>query len=191
MKYSINNFESNNREFAYDLANIIIKRNKPILFLCIGSNKIVWDSIGSITGHLLKNYYQINSTVVGDTSQPVVSKNLHQTIANIKTEYYDHTIIVVDSAISSLVNLYTINLNNFGLYADSLNTKIFIGDVSISCNTWLHGMHRYLITPAHEKQMVFRLSNFISSGIYKALKIVEKYHQYNPDFCKCEKINFL
>ena len=187
MNYTLNNFEKSNREFSYDLANILLKKEKPLLILCVGSNKIVWDSIGSITGQLLKQYYKVDITILGDMNFPITHKNIENTLNTIHTKYFDYNILIIDSTIATIENLYNINLNNHGLYIDSLSAKRYIGDISISSNTWLYGLHKFIITPTLEKQTVFRIANFIACGIFNALKIVNKIKNFEQKYSNYKK----
>ena len=43
------------------------------MFLCVGSNKIVADSLGCITGELLYRYYNINNIVIGNSKNATIN----------------------------------------------------------------------------------------------------------------------
>lgn len=172
--YNINQ-SSQKREFEYDLANMILKKGKPVVFLCVGSNKIVADSLGALTGELLKKHYHISSPVLGSMTHPIISKNLNTTLNDIKTKYYNHTIIVIDSSVGKFQNLYNVRLNNFGLNVSYQNSNSFVGDISISSVTYSKGINNLLILKSEEKKEVFKVANFIASGIYNSLKIIDKF----------------
>lgn len=174
MYYTLFNHEKNNKKFSYDLANMILELEKPPIFLCVGSNKIVDDSLGALTGELLSHYYKIPSKVFGNLTCPQVGNNLQNTLIKIKSEYYNNTIIVVDSSIGKLNNLYDVSLNCCSLNIDCLNSNKIVGDISISSVTYVKGINDLLFQNSEKKKCVFKLANFIASGIYNALNLCEK-----------------
>lgn len=172
MVYTIK--ENENMEFAYDLANIILKQQKPPLFLCVGSNKIVADSLGCITGELLYRYYNINNIVIGNIYNPIISTNIESTLNKIKETYHNNSIIVIDSSVGHIEDLYKIKLNNFGLQINYQNNNKLIGDASISSVCYVKGINGLLILKSEEKKLVFKVANYIAWHIKLALEICEK-----------------
>lgn len=176
MTYNIDS-EKLGIEFEYDLANMILKKGNPLLFLCLGSNKIVSDSLGALTGELLKNYYHIDATVIGDMHRPIISKNLEPTLQHIKEKYYNHTIIVIDSTIGRLDDMYRMKLNNFGLQVSCLQNQKFLGDISISSVTYVKGINGLLLLNSEEKKYIFKIANYIAHHIKNALQICRRLNQ--------------
>ena len=172
MIYNI--YNDNNQEFEYDLANMILKKNKPPLFLCVGSNKIVADSLGAITGELLKNHYNIDNIVIGDMTSPIISSNLSSTIEKLNCKYFNHTIIVIDSTIGELKDMYHVKLNNYGLPISYQTNKKFVGDISISSVCYVKGINGLLILNSEEKKFVFETANYIAHRIKLAIDICKK-----------------
>lgn len=170
MRYNLS-YKKIKTEFIYDLANLILKQNKPVLFLCVGSNKIVCDSLGALVGELLQKYYKINEVVIGNMTHPIIYKNLNKTLNYITSKYYNYCIIVIDASIGSLENLYTVKLNNFGLQiAYPLNKKL-IGSISISSVTYIKGLNNLILTPTEQQRNIFSVANSIAHSIKMALEL--------------------
>jgi putative sporulation protein YyaC len=169
----IYNLFNNNikKEFIYDLSNIIIKKDSPILFLCVGSNKFASDSLGALVGELLKNYYKINEIVIGNMTHPIIAKNLNRTLNLIKEKYSNYRVIVVDASVGTLNNLYNVKLNNFGLQIAHQVNQNLIGDISISCTTYIKGLNGLIITPMEQKRNIFFVANCIAHSIKTALDL--------------------
>ena len=71
-----------NFEFNKVIKKVNEKRYSDLIFICIGTNKIVGDSFGPIVGEILKrNVRDGRIKVIGDLTNNINSKN----IKNIKT----------------------------------------------------------------------------------------------------------
>ena len=42
-------------EYLYSKLNNVIKENRPVIFLCIGTDRATGDSLGPLVGYKLKN----------------------------------------------------------------------------------------------------------------------------------------
>lgn len=173
MYYCLENKNKSIKNFSFDLANMLIKNNKPPLFLCVGNGKIVDDSLGAIVGTLLKQYYKISYPVIGDFKNSLYGTSLKDSLYLIKTKYYNYNVVVIDASIGSLNNLYNIRLNPFGLNIDCLKSNKYVGDISISSVTYAGKITNLILLNSEKKKYVFKVANFIACGIYNALKIYE------------------
>lgn len=171
MYYSLENKNNSLKNFEYELANMFIENNKPPLFLCVGNSKIVDDSLGAIVGTLLKDYYKINSPVLGNHKHSLFGTSLNHALTLLKTKYYNYNIVVIDASIGSLDNLYNISLNPFGINIDCLKSNKIVGNISISSVTYVGKITNLILLNSEKKKYVFEVANYIACGIYNALKI--------------------
>lgn len=131
--------------FAHHLSrftNSMQKKNdhRPILFLCIGSDRVFGDCLGPLIGYKLTRLsYTMPElfTVKGSLSHPVHALNLKETLKQLRMMKQDFLIIAIDAAIGS-----TNNLGTLCLCADSLRPGegVFkslpaVGDISITAVT--------------------------------------------------------
>lgn len=84
----------------YDIQNIsminqIKATGKPVVIMCVGTDRHVWDSIGPMTGSLMGNDY----VIFGDLNNPVTALNVEGTERMIRRNYPDHLLVVVDASI--------------------------------------------------------------------------------------------
>lgn len=181
------------KRFVWEFSNILKrnKQNKNIIFLCIGTNKVIGDSIGPIVGTNLKNDlknnlkfkgdFNIENTsikIIGDMSNNISYNNIEDNIKNIKNSSEDNFIIVIDSALSSENNIGKIFVHNRGLkYAESLKRKNeIIGDMSIKAVVGKNTQNRFKnfkILKNISSQRVITMSNIVSKGIIDAMCLVE------------------
>lgn len=181
------------KRFVWEFSNIINKNkaHKNIIFLCIGTNKIIGDSIGPIVGTSLKTLLQTNSKlkqnleinnknikVIGDVFSNISYQNIDENMQNIKNSVEDNYVIVIDSALSSENNIGKIFVQNRGLkYAESLKRKnTIIGDMSIKAVVGKNMQNRFknfkILKNISSKRIV-AMSNILSNGIIDAMSLIE------------------
>lgn len=167
------------KRFVWEFLTIIrsYEKYRNIVFLCIGTNKIIGDSIGPIVGTNLKNKLLPSNkiNVIGDMKNNIVYNNIENTVKNINEK---DLVIVIDSALSEDENIGQIFVHNRGVkYAESLNRKnSVIGDMSIKVvvgkNT-KNEMKNFNILRNTSISRIVKLSNIVSNGIIEAISIVE------------------
>ena len=87
------NFE----EYVKNLKRKIKVDKKQIIFVCIGTSEVIWDSIGPLVGSYLKEEFKYKN-VIGDLNNNICSKkDLINYYNKIKNKY----IVAIDTAISS------------------------------------------------------------------------------------------
>lgn len=112
----------------------IVRRGRVICFLCIGSDKLVVDSLGPLVGSKLVSLFNSDLQVFGTLEHPVHATNLAQVIDEIYEEFDDPCIIAIDAAIGKLqefdgcVKFMTAPIQPGTAYREDLPP---IGDVSI------------------------------------------------------------
>ena len=125
------------KRFVWEFNNIIKMNNinNNIIFLCIGTTKIVGDSFGPLVGTILKKYFCGNKKIeiIGDLENALTYDKIEESVKYIKKRYINKLIIVLDSALSDQSNVGRIFIQNRGLkYAESLKKQNrTIGDISI------------------------------------------------------------
>lgn len=89
-------------EVLFNLINQKMGSKNKIVVLCIGTDKLIFDSYGPFVGYLLKNVYNLhnkeNTIILGDLKNPVHAVNLVQKVEEVDKE--NSLIIAVDTAIT-------------------------------------------------------------------------------------------
>lgn len=70
---SPNSYE-NIRDYLYNELKPIVKSKRPIIFLCIGTDRCTGDSLGPLIGHKLKFLKRKNFYIYGTLENPIHSK---------------------------------------------------------------------------------------------------------------------
>lgn len=110
----------------------VLDVNRDIIFFCIGTDRVIGDCIGPITGSLLKNKYG-QKRVVGDLDENLTFENIIKKIDEINLKYDNPYIVAIDAALSKSENVgkFFVDSNgiNFGGGLDKNNFKI--GNIGI------------------------------------------------------------
>lgn len=125
------NKDNNYIEFVNNLKEKI-QNKKNIIICCIGTDRVIGDCIGPITGSLLKN--KINSeNVYGDLDENLTFKNMNRKINEINLKFKNPYIIAVDAALADEQHIGKIFVEDGGIFiGKGLNKrKKIVGNIGI------------------------------------------------------------
>ncbi|MBQ9481036.1 MAG: spore protease YyaC [Clostridia bacterium] len=130
---------------------------RPKVYLCIGSDKLVFDCLGPIVGSLLKKDARFNGYVYGTVEEPVTALQVEEAVRFIRRFHFGAEITVVDSAVGRREEVGKIKRFDQGLRpALGVDKKMtVVGDKSVmgvittkdrvrdmrSCNVKLHDVY--------------------------------------------------
>jgi len=103
--------------------------NKPV-FMCVGTDKIVADSLGPIVAEKLKKSYRIPAYVYGGLDYNINATNLIECYNYIKTIHPNSAIVLIDATLAEDVGQVKICKGAFA-GAGNVLPSIKIGDISI------------------------------------------------------------
>ena len=178
------NIQTDYLQFIKNLKNKInkydLKREfTEIIFLCVGSNKIIGDMIGPIVGEELNKQINKNTkkeiVVFGNMKNTLNLKNAEETIVNVKKSYTNPFIITVDTALGKEENLKKIYITQGEIeigkavsrgikYESHLNIKGVVGKYSMIVEKNINTLKNV------EPEAIFYLSSIISNGITEVIK---------------------
>lgn len=105
---------------------------KNLVILCIGTTKIVGDSIGPKVGDKLKKL-GVDAYVYGNTARQVTALNVDDYAKMIRQRHKDDTVVVIDSALGKVSDVGTIKVTRNGIKPGGAfdKDKQRIGDIGI------------------------------------------------------------
>jgi putative sporulation protein YyaC len=160
------------KRFVWELRNVITinKGNKNIVFLCIGSNRIIGDAFGPVVGSILKKQFKNTDEIeiIGNLDDVVTYNNIAERINENNKD--NKLIIVVDSALSHKANIGKVFIQNRGLkYAESLKKKNkTIGDISIKAvvgENENNSLKNFYNLQKVSIERIYGMCNIVSNGI--------------------------
>ena len=153
-----------------------LQGNTDIVFLCLGTSKMLADAYGPMVGSLLKNKYNIPTYVYGDLVKNVNAININDYLQMIKKAHpYSH-IIVIDSALGNELNIGKIKFLGCGTIPRSAldNSLYLIGDSSILAIIESHSKDFMLIKT--KRGFVTELAETTASAINQYFALSKTLH---------------
>lgn len=155
------------------------KERRPVVFLCIGSDRATGDSLGPVTGQALINYlnkkreHKHSLFIYGSLTTPIHAVNLSSTIQTIYDTIPNPYVIAIDASLGSRDHISHVTLGQGSLSPGIGVHKQLpaVGDAFITgiVNSCDHGS-RGIILQTTRLATVIELSNFITRGILYSLK---------------------
>lgn len=153
------------------------KASRPIVLLCIGTDRSTGDSLGPLIGYKLSRRKLHGTTVYGTLDHPVHAVNLEETLLHIKEKHPDALIIAIDASlgIKSHIGYVTIGTGSLKPGAGVNKTTLpEAGDIFITGIVNFSGMLDNLLLQSTRLSTVMRLADCISLGILNALLYKEQ-----------------
>ncbi len=146
----------------------IINEERPIIFICIGSDRSTGDSLGPLVGHKLKYFSKNNIHIFGTLEDPIHAKNIISKLNEINFIFRNPYIIAIDSCLGSINNIGKIFIQKKPLFPGlALNKKLpAVGEMSITGIVNVSGGFDFLVLQNTRLYTVMNLADSISKGIY-------------------------
>lgn len=173
--YSIDSHDYNSIfTFSNILTEIFISvsnDSRPIIFLCIGTDRSTGDSLGPLVGEKLKFLSRSNIGFYGNLENPVHAKNLQDNIDDIYSTYINPFIIAIDACLGSLENVGKVFIENKPIMPGSAMKKDLpkVGDISITGIVNISGILEFMVLQNTRLYTVMKLADLISNGIYSSI----------------------
>ena len=165
-KYKLNDEDC--KKFALELYGKLRKDIRPV-FLCVGSDKFVCDSMAPIVGEMLTKKYNINAYVYGGLDYNINAHNLITAVNYIESQHPHSQIILIDATLDSDVGCVKLTSGTFAGMGKILPIKK-IGNFSILGVVGKKEKTFNLNTTS--LNIVYNLSKFIAKGIAMAMSVM-------------------
>lgn len=169
------NFYYNNRRAALGVTSALkkfIRADVAPVIVCIGSDRVSGDSLGPVTGSMLKNKLAMPDVfVLGSLENTITAKEVKYLNAFLKETFFKRPIICVDSAVGSLSDVGVIKISDAPLLPGSgINKRLGkIGDVSVQGVVAEKNLLSKSALSEVKMGMVYKMSDIISDSIAKYL----------------------
>lgn len=169
--YSANSCLNMIRDTLSNYFKPIIKSGRPIIVLCIGTDRSTGDSLGPLVGEKLKFLDRENVFIYGNLEYPVHSKNLKEVLSKINSTYSKPYILAVDACLGNLQNIGKIVIENKPLCPGAALNKNLpkVGDLSITGIVNISGGLEFMVLQNTRLFTVMKLADIISKGIYHSV----------------------
>lgn len=140
----------------------------PPVVVCVGSDLAIGDSLGPITGSMLRYKTQgLNVFLYGTLSSPVTAKEIPYMRTFLKETHPKSPIIAIDAAVGEEGDIGLIKLNDYPLKPGAgANKKLgAIGDLSVLGIVAEKSVSNYGLLNTTRLNLVYTMSEIISEGV--------------------------
>lgn len=168
-------------KYLYKYLLNMIESNRPIIFLCIGTDRCTGDSLGPLVGYKLKNisllFESKNIYFYGSLENPIHSLNLESVLLKINSNFINPYIIAIDSCLGQTINIGKVFISNAPVYPGAALNKNLpsVGDLSITGIVNISSKYDFLTLQNTRLYTVMLLSDTIYKGIHYFLELYEKH----------------
>ena len=142
------------------------KNLKKPIFICIGSDLVLGDSLGPLVGTFLKRK-RVSSYVYGTLNYPITAKEIEYAKKYLKQMHPESITIAIDAAVGSAEDIGLIRVLNKGLKPGlgvEKNLSV-IGDISIVGIVSEKSLKNYSLFNLTRLNLVYKMAEKISDGI--------------------------
>ena len=158
-------------DYLYIKLKDIKSQNRPIIFLCIGTDRATGDSLGPLIGYKLKDLSQKNIYIYGSLEYPIHSVNLVEILNKIKCNFKNPFIIGIDASLGDVQQIGKIFIEDLPLHPGlALNKNLpEVGEMNIKGVVNISGSLDFMML---QNTRLF----VVMSYIFAAAGIAQKYN---------------
>jgi putative sporulation protein YyaC len=152
------------------LATIPRVTSRPIVFVCIGTDRSTGDSLGPLVGTLLEEKSLRTFYVYGTLDEPIHAVNLTDKLKEIHVKHIDPYIIGIDACLGRTKNVGVIQVGNGPVKPGAgVNKELpAVGDIHITGIVNVSGFMEFFVLQNTRLNLVMRMAKTIANGIYQA-----------------------
>ena len=140
----------------------------PPVIVCVGSDLAIGDSLGPITGSMLKYKTQgLSAFIYGTLASPVTAQEIKYLRAHLKETHANSQIIAIDAAVGAEGDIGLIKLLSSPLYPGAGANKRLgaLGDISILGIVAEKSIANYSLLNSTRLNLVYGMAELISDAI--------------------------
>jgi putative sporulation protein YyaC len=144
--------------------------SRPIVFVCIGTDRSTGDSLGPLVGTLLEEK-EINSFFVyGTLEDPIHAVNLAEKLAEINSKHINPYIIGIDACLGKMKNVGVIQLGDGPVKPGAgVNKELpAVGNIHITGIVNVSGFMEFFVLQNTRLSLVMKMAKAIANGIHQA-----------------------
>lgn len=173
------------------LLNIPSVTSRPIVFMCIGTDRSTGDSLGPLVGSLLEEKSLPSFYVYGTLDQPIHAVNLSEKLKEIHALHVNPYIIGIDACLGRIKNVGVIHLGNGPVKPGAGVNKELpeVGDIHITGIVNVSGFMEFFVLQNTRLNLVMKMAKTIAAAIYKASLLYQKENWPELNWIEDEKTN--
>ncbi|MGJ7913697.1 spore protease YyaC [Neobacillus sp. LXY-1] len=167
---------SHDEEFAAEnlatqiLSSIPKVTRRPIVFVCIGTDRSTGDSLGPLVGTLLEEKKLKAFNVYGTLDDPIHAVNLAEKLSQIHAMHLNPYLIGIDACLGQVKNVGVIQIGNGPVKPGAGVNKELpeVGDIHITGIVNVGGFMEFFVLQNTRLNLVMKMARTIANGIHHA-----------------------
>lgn len=168
------------KDFAMEILKKIRLYGRPV-FLCVGSDKYVCDSLAPMVAELLKKTYNVSAYVYGGLDYNIDANNLVQAVNYVEAYHPNSFLVLIDATLGDDVGEIRITEGSYAGLGRTLPIRK-IGTMSILGVVAKKGKNFTLNST--RLKVVVELAQFIATGCAMALDYLDSKKMSNGGICR-------
>jgi putative sporulation protein YyaC len=144
---------------------------RPIVIVCIGTDRSTGDSLGPLVGTLLKKRNPKSQPIFGTLDQPVHAMNLADTLHTIEHSYAHPFIVAIDACLGQHTSIGTIQIGHGPMKPGAgVNKQLpSVGDIHITGIVNVGGFMEFMVLQNTRLSLVMDMAEMISTCLHRSL----------------------
>jgi putative sporulation protein YyaC len=154
---------------------------RPIVFVCIGTDRSTGDSLGPLIGTFLEEKSISPFTVYGTLDDPIHAVNLEEKLAEIKQKHFNPFIVGIDACLGRLKSVGTIQIASGPVKPGAGVNKELpeVGDIHITGIVNVSGFMEFFVLQNTRLNLVVKMAKTIANGIHEASVLLPRQQTIN------------
>ncbi|MTI83517.1 MAG: spore protease YyaC [Firmicutes bacterium] len=160
-------------ELSRRLMGHAVNKTRPVILLCIGTDRSTGDCLGPLVGSKMSTSGQEFFKVFGTLDQPVHASNLGGKLKEIQDNYQDPFIIALDACLGNLDNVGCITIGDGSLQPGAgVNKRLPpVGHIHITGIVNVGGFMEYIVLQNTRLNIVMRIADTIVKGFHDTIAL--------------------
>ncbi|MEW8969780.1 spore protease YyaC [Mesobacillus sp. LC4] len=149
---------------------------RPIVFVCIGTDRSTGDSLGPLIGTLLEEKEIAPYHVYGTLDDPIHAVNMDAKLAEIKEKHFNPFIIGIDACLGRLKSVGSIQVGNGPVKPGAGVNKELpeVGNMHITGIVNVSGFMEFFVLQNTRLNLVLKMAKTIANGIFESSQQLSK-----------------
>jgi putative sporulation protein YyaC len=140
---------------------------RPIVFMCIGTDRSTGDSLGPLIGSKLQDQKLHHIHVYGTLDEPIHAVNLAEKITMIQSRHFNPFIIAIDACLGRLKSVGQLTVGHGPVMPGAGVKKDLppVGDIHITGIVNVSGFMEFFVLQNTRLSLVMRMANVVAEAI--------------------------
>ncbi len=145
-------------------------RERPVLAMCIGTDRSTGDSLGPLVGDMLMKFKMSGVHIYGTLDSPVHARNLEETLSKARDLHPGAYLVAIDASLGVVDHVGCISVGHGPIKPGAGLKKELppVGDMHITGVVNTGGFMDFLVLQSTRLSVVMKMADVIARGLHMA-----------------------